>query len=261
MLDITEKDFRQHAEQEYPNESCGLIIIFKGREKYFPCRNVATNPTETFTMSIEDYADAEEQGEIVACCHSHPNAVPTPSQADIVSCEASKLVWHIVRVDGEAGIQADGEIGQIGRSLNIHTFEPTGYKAPLVGRTFSHGVLDCYSLVKDWYKEERGIDLPPFKRADGWWDDGTSNLYMDHMEEAGFYDVGQFQPNGKMTQPEIGDMILMQIRSKNGVPNHAGIYIGDGMMLHHLYGRLSSRDMYGGYYQEVTRTFFRYKNK
>jgi cell wall-associated NlpC family hydrolase len=37
---------------------------------------------------------------------------------------------------------------------------------------------------------------------------------------------------------------LMQIRSK--VPNHAAVYIGDGMIMHHMYKRLSTRDMYGG---------------
>ena len=30
------------------------------------------------------------------------------------------------------------------------------------------------------------------------------------------------------------------------------VYLGDGMILHHLYGRLSSRDVWGGYYQHVT---------
>jgi len=45
----------------------------------------------------------------------------------------------------------------------------------------------------------------------------------------------------------------MQIRSKNGVPNHAGIYLGDGLMLHHMYGRLSRKDTYGGYWREMTR--------
>ena len=56
------------------------------------------------------------------------------------------------------------------------------------------------------------------------------------------------------------DVILMQIRSQNGVPNHAAIYLGDGLILHHLHGRLSSRDIYGGYWQEVTRHILRYKN-
>jgi len=52
----------------------------------------------------------------------------------------------------------------------------------------------------------------------------------------------------------------MQVQSKNGVPNHAGVYLGDGIMLHHLYGRLSSRDVYGGYWREVTRLTLRHES-
>lgn len=67
------------------------------------------------------------------------------------------------------------------------------------------------------------------------WNDGVSNLYTEGFPEAGFVAVG--------TDAELqtGDVILMQIRSKNGVPNHAAIYLGDGLILHHLHGRLSSR--------------------
>jgi hypothetical protein len=44
---------------------------------------------------------------------------------------------------------------------------------------------------------------------------------------------------------------LMQVNSD--VPNHAGQSIwATGSILHHLQGRLSSRDVYGGYWQKIT---------
>ncbi|WP_255364477.1 C40 family peptidase [Luteibacter sp. UNC138MFCol5.1] len=129
--------------------------------------------------------------------------------------------------------------------------EPTGYEAPLVGRTWAHGVLDCWALCRDWYARERGVLLPDPPRADGWWDDGASDLYGDDaMREAGFRRID-------LRDITEGDLILMQIRSKNLVPNHAAIYLGDSLILHHLDGRLSSRDVYGGYWQEVTRSVWR----
>lgn len=231
-----------HAESEYPRECCGLVIVTKGREKYIPCRNAAAG-TEHFILPAEDYAEAETQGEIIAVVHSHPDVSSAPSQADKVACEASGLAWHIVRVDQMDGVPVAGEMVMI---------EPVGYVAPLVGRTFSHGVLDCYQLIVDWYKQERNITLKQFPRADDWWNDGSSDLYTEGFPQAGFAAI----ENGE--QPEIGDVILMQIRSNNGVPNHAGIYIGHGLMLHHLYGRLSSRDIYGGYFQEVTTKIIRH---
>jgi proteasome lid subunit RPN8/RPN11 len=243
MNEYTEQDFRQHAELSYPIECCGLIAIVKGRERYFPCGNKSGNK-DNFILSPEDYSNVEEQGEITAVCHSHPDVPATPSQADKVSCEVSKLVWYIVRVDKEEEIISSKE---------ITTTEPTGYVAPLVGRVFSHGVLDCYAIVRDWYKQVRNIDLLDFKRADNWWSDGSSDLYTKGFPEAGFVNTGQH------LNLEVGDVILMQVRSPNGVPNHAGIYIGDGLMLHHMYGRLSSRDVYGGMWQEYTRAILRYK--
>lgn len=243
MKPATIAAIRKHAEQDYPREACGLVIVVKGRERYYACGNTAVGSAH-FVLSAADYADAEQLGEIVALVHSHPDVAATPSQADLVSCEGSGLQWHIVRVDLVDGAAAAGE---------IVTFAPSGYQSPLVGRQFSHGVLDCYQLVVDWFARERAIALPQFAREDGWWDDGHTDLYTAGFPQAGFVKIADGAPL------DVGDVILMQIRSKNGVPNHAAIYIGDGLMLHHLHGRLSSRDVYGGYYQEVTRCVVRYQ--
>lgn len=234
---------RAHAADAYPRECCGLVVVIKGRERYAPCTNAAQG-TEHFVLPAEEYAAAEERGEIIAVAHSHPNAPAKPSQADLVSCEASGLPWHIVRVDLIDGTPTTGE---------LVTIEPSGYKAPLVGRQFSHGVLDCYQLIVDWYAQERGVTLKQFSRADEWWNDGKSDLYTEGFPQAGFVKL----PEGAEMQP--GDVILMQIRAKNGVPNHAAVYLGDGLMLHHLYGRLSSRDVYGGMWAETTRAILRYQ--
>ncbi|MFJ2989948.1 C40 family peptidase [Collimonas sp. NPDC087041] len=244
MKTSTLQAIKAHAVAEYPRECCGLVIVAKGREKYIACRNAAAG-TEHFILPGEDYAEAEEKGEIVAVVHSHPDMPAAPTQADRVACEASGLAWHIVGVDSVDGAPAAGE---------VVTISPSGYLAPLVGREFSHGVLDCYQLIVDWYKQERDISLKQFHRADDWWNDGSSDLYTEGFPQAGFVAIKDGD------KPQVGDVILMQIRSSNGVPNHAGIYIGDGLMLHHLHGRLSSRDVYGGYFQEVTRAILRYKD-
>lgn len=236
---------RSHVLAEYPREACGLVVIVKGRERYRPCRNIATTPSEHFILSPEDYAAAEDDGEITAVVHSHPDMPARPSESDRVSCESSGLPWLIVSVmPDDQGMPVAGGIERI---------EPCGYQAPLVGRPFVHGVLDCWALCRDWYTREMGVTLPSPERQDNWWDDGVSDLYSDAaVAAAGFVPVGRAGELDLSTL-QRGDLIRMQIRSANQVPNHAAVYLGDGLILHHLYGRLSSRDVYGGYWLEVTR--------
>jgi cell wall-associated NlpC family hydrolase len=174
----------------------------------------------------------------VGVFHSHPNLPAEPSQADKVACEASGLPWFILSFP----------------SGQWHEMQPSGYIAPLVGRAWAHGVLDCYSVIRDWYRAERGIDLPNFDRFDEWWKRGQS-LYLDNFGSAGFEALGTVQSQDM----EIGDVLLMQVASP--VPNHAAIYLGDGLILHHLQGRLSSRDVYGGYWQKITTHILRHRTE
>lgn len=245
MTPETMQAIHSHALAEYPRECCGYVVVAKGRERYLPFPNMAATPSEHFVLSGESYAAADAQGEITALVHSHPDMTAAPSEADRVQCEASELPWVIVSVMPAA---SGPEV------VDTAVIEPSGYQAPLVGRSFAHGVLDCWSLCRDWYKREWGLDMPNPERPDNWWDDGTSDLYTSNLAAAGFERVLDGAADLR-----VGDLILMQIRSGNRVPNHAAVYIGDGLILHHLYGRLSSRDVYGGYWQEMTRLVARHR--
>lgn len=233
MTDETVAQIRVHAEEEFPRESCGLVLVRKGRERYWPCRNLATG-TEQFQLHHEDYAAAEEAGDIVTIVHSHPNSAPVPSQADLVGCEASGLPWAIVNWPTGA----------------VYTFAPSGYVAPLVGRVFSHGVLDCWALLRDYYRETLQITLPDFARTEGWWHTGQ-DLYRDHYAEAGFVAIDA-------AQVRMHDMIVMQLGAN--VANHCGVYVGEGKILHHPMNRLSGHDPFGGYWKSIAVLYLRHKD-
>lgn len=237
-----------HAELEYPKECCGLIGLIDDTPVYFPCVNEKATAQDDFRIGAQDWCKVEHQVDrIVAIVHSHPDESAQPSEADRVSCELHGLPWYIQEV-------REGKC--VGEPLKL---SPCGYQAPLIGRTFHHGILDCLQIVLDYYKREEGVDLGTYDREDGWWDAGK-DYYRELLPKAGFYPVDTLQQ---------GDIILMQIRSP--VPNHAGIYLADGTLktedcypqpgcvLHHLYGRLSRRDVYGGYWADVTVGYWRYK--
>lgn len=237
----TEQAIREHVESEYPKEACGLIVVVRGKERYLPCANVADDPTKDFVMHHEDQARAEDIGDVIAVVHSHPEGTAQMSQADRVQCSNGDRPWIIVSArKDDTGKVESGEMRQ---------YEPEHYVAPLVGREFVHGVLDCYALVRDYYAQELCIVLPEFERHDNWWNKGQ-DLYMDHFAEAGCVPI-----KGDI---KVGDIIIMQVRAPKA--NHAGVYIGDGLMLHHMYNRLSTREVYGGYYQEITRLIVRHKD-
>lgn len=221
---------RAHASQEFPREACGLIIIRKGRRVYMPCRNIAGSAQE-FVIAPEDYAAAEEIGQVEMVVHSHPNASPEPSQADRIGIEQTGMPWMIV----------NHPVG------HYTVTEPSGYVAPLIGRQFVHGVLDCLTLIQDYYKSI-GISLPQYEREEQWWLKGQ-NLYLDLYQDCGFELV---------SEPRQHDVLLMQVASP--VPNHGAIFIGDGTIMHHQAGRLSSQDVYGGWYRKITTHVLRHRS-
>lgn len=216
-------EIKQHARDVYPEECCGLIVD----GAYYRKSNTSDDPKNSFKIDKAEMMSARKTG-LDAIVHSHPDGLAAPSAADMSAQIENQVPWLLLTTDGEFA----SEPFMFGDSAPI---------PDLMKRTFRHGVTDCYSLVRDYYRLNFNITLKEFPRDWSWWNKGLK-MYADGFETTGFFKVGR-------TDLNVGDMFLANIRSKT--PNHAGIYVGDEMVLHHLTGafavenRLPKRDLVG----------------
>lgn len=240
-------DIIAHALDCYPAECCGLIIKTDVGTRYLPCTNKATD-NEQFSLCPKDFARAESMGEIQAIVHSHPDGGVLPSDLDKLQIEMHGVAWVIVAVSKQ----------EWGDEPSFGIYEPCGYRPPLLGRNYIHGVQDCYAIVRDFYECEFGIDLPDFERSDAWWEDENhAPLYENNFKMAGFVEVDL---NGSQTDSlQYGDILLCRVGRTHHI-NHAVIWLGDNhalksetappcvgntLILHHPYGRQSVREIFG----------------
>ena len=222
-----------HAKDQDPKEAVGLLLNVKGKERYFPCQNLAITNYQEFILNPEDYVKADNLGEIIGIFHSHPITPPTPSQADRISCEHSNLPWYIVNPKTEQWAE----------------LRPEGYKPELCGRPWVWGITDCWSLVRDWYKQEKNIELIDYERSITPQKFLENPLFEKYAKNTGFRELANDEALKK------GDVLLMSIM--HPTLNHVAIFLGD-MVLHHLADRLSCKEPYSEWLLKCTGKRLRY---
>lgn len=245
ILKATKEAMLNHAAACYPRECCGFLV----NREYVECRNIADNDSE-FKIDPRDLVRAEKLGKIEAIVHSHPDGSSQPSTFDKLQMSKHNLPWVIVAYP----------------EIDIKVHKDKGYQAPLINREYIHGVLDCFSIVRDYYSRELDIEIDNFERTDLWWESADSDdLYVANFESQGFVQVDSLQRH---------DVILCRVQPTHHV-NHALIYladdgrltseqsepvIGNHLMLHHPYLRRSRREIYGNIWQERKAIIVRHKS-
>ena len=207
----------KHAKECLPKESCGLLAIVKGKETYFPCKNLANDQISYFIIDPDDWANAEDSGELIGLIHSHPKGSIFPSDNDKTACEYLGLPWHIYSPKMD----------------DWYSFKPSGYKpSSIIGKTWIWGAADCWTIVVDYFKE-KGLTVGDMIRPKSPLEMFTNKKFEKEIPLCNFVEV--------FDDIKEDDLLLMNMGKHKGC--HVGIYVGDQMVLHHQVDRLSSRDL------------------
>lgn len=242
MTDAILEQIKAHALRAFPLEACGLILRDAAGVRVLECDNIAPpksdfNPGPEGSFLIDPIVQARHIDKIAAVYHSHPNRSAALSAADIAAAERCNLPFLVVSVP----------------EFEVRSYTPRGVlPADYAGRDFVYGVMDCLSLVTDYYRHELGIDLgDPPRLTWGWWEDVQHyHAFVNGFKAAGFE---------RAETPRRHDVVIMQLR---GVcPSHAAIYRGDQVILHHAGPSAPSREeTFGQYWRSRTVCFMRHRD-
>lgn len=226
--EIQHKNWNDWVLKCYPQEAVALVV----EGAVIPMHNAAENPELAFKVSVKDYWEYKDK--IQAVLHSHCYKLTDriivdpriPGVADMTTQVNMGCWWGISCTEGE-GVS---DILWFGKDRG----EPYG------NREFIYNVADCLELMRDFYRREFNIEVPPQPRKWDWFVD--ENQFEDFYKDKGFDVVDK-------DNLQYGDVIMFNIADTK--VNHIGIYLGDDQVLHHLADRLSNVDTVSRWYRQV----------
>lgn len=132
-----------------------------------------------------------------------------------------------------------------------------GSGAPYEGRPYQLGVFDCYSLVRDWMRTERGIEMSELT-------ENPERFVKQIMVNGIFSNNPEIDLWERVVIPQAGDGILFSMTQNNqhstGVTDHTGVYLGDNRFLHHFANRISCECELDVFWKGCVSTFMRRRN-
>lgn len=118
-------------------------------------------------------------------------------------------------------------------------------------RQFVWGESDCFSLVRDFYKQNFSIEIRDYARPSNWQAD-VLNLILAGFQKEGFEKLTTW----KLDDLRPGDVMCMCVGESN--PNHFGVYTGNNEFIHHLSGNMSSVSPLKGHWLHHTSFLLRH---
>lgn len=200
-------------------EICGLLLRTPNGITQYPCQNRHNQPDKGFEISADEYAIADQMGEVIGVYHSHIANDRHFSVEDIKAADSENQLWVLYHVP----------------TNRLEQYHPQ-HPPPYLGREFRYAYQNCYTLMRDFYYQEFEIELPRHYLSSG-----RSFL----TEDVGF--LANLPINGfdrVVGTPRRGDIIL----TYNGCPypNHVIVALCDRNGMHHQAGAMSATVRFDG---------------
>lgn len=231
------EQIKMHSLIDKPRECCGFIFWNEGknRQEIYKCKNIAENPVNFVEVDSREYLLVKEQGEIICFYHSH-NKKDKLSAVDESEQKFNNLNYLVY------DIQSDSFLWN--RKQNKFN--------SYVNRKFKIGKSDCFNLVCDFYLKELKINiLDPIPNRVKDWYKNPKNYILDNINKTNFYIVAD-------KSIKLYDIIVMDYGDSRW---HFGIYLDDGLILHHPNGELSKIEEFKESYKKLVKYILRDANR
>lgn len=123
----------------------------------------------------------------------------------------------------------------------------------LLRRPYLSGRFDCYGLARDYYKDVFGVEFTDFARPELFWQEKDLDIISNGLAHDGWQQTGLNTRHLK-----IGDGLVFAIASDRA--NHLGVYVGNGMFIHHYYKHFSTEEPLTDKWKNRLLTIVRHKN-
>jgi len=237
MMEKDKNRIIEICESKPEQEVCGFIKAIGSELVIIECENAAEDRVNNFEFSIEDSILAQDK-DVVGVFHSHTDcqrSLSTFSQSDIDAAEEFQKPLYLYVLKTKEWLN----------------YTPNGYNRDLIGRQFIRGVNDCYSILRDYYRQDLKINLNDYIRDDDIFD-GKNDFIMKHAEDAGFRVL-----EGRSV---IKKNDVLVFKHFGPYPRHLGVFVGNSRFLHQPCSNLSCVDLLAGDWQKRLKFILRHKN-
>lgn len=232
MLNVQLRNqIREYALSNKEIETCGLVLMSGNSTFIYPCRNISSNKEKFFELSPLNYLRAWDGGKnkIIGMFHSQQST--KPSHLDIINYQNHKIPSYIYSFESDEVIEVTDQHLKYNKYL---------------GRPFEIGKQDCFSLVIDFYQNEKNINISNYPRKDNWYKENP-NIIQDNYKREGFIKV------------KLEELLPEDIIEINNY--HFGIYLEGDLLLSHERNKFSNIERLTPLLKKRISNIYRYGQK